>query len=397
MRARLTHRAVATFKPPSVGVLDIWDETLTGFGVRVASSGLKTFHVRYRAKGARKRRRLKLGVFPTLSLAQARGLARKKLSEAELGQDPAGERAAERRAPTFQALAELYLEKHAVHKRSGREDRRIIEKELFPRWRQMHAKAIKRPDVFALLDPITERAPIMSNRVLACARKVFNFGVVRGLVEVNPCALVPAPAKERQRDRVLSEAEIREVWRDLANEQIFVASVLRLRLLTAQRGGEVLAMRWEDLDIETAWWTIPGERSKNGLPHRVPLSVQALRILEELRRQSSDPTWVFPSPRGGAPMGDVHHAVYRVKGRTGIHFVGHDLRRTAASFMTSMGISRVVVGKILNHVEQGVTAIYDRHSYDFEKRQALELWGRRVEEIITSKAKRGNVVPMVRS
>ena len=395
MKTRLTHRTVATLKAPAAGVSDIWDESLTGFGVRVAASGLKTFFVRYRAKGARKRRRLKLGSFPTLSLARARELARKKLSEAELGQDPAGKLAEERRAPTFEGLTELYLSKHAVKKRSYREDERIIKKELFPHWRRMHAKAIKRSDVFALLDPIAERAPIMANRVLACARKIFNFGIVRGLVEVNPCHLVPAPGKERQRDRVLSDEEIRAVWRDLNGEGLLVSSALKLLLLSAQRGGEVLTMRWQDLDLETAWWTIPSERSKNGLPHRVPLSAQAIRILEELRRESKDPIWTFPSPRGSAPMGDVHKAVYRIKDRTGIHFVGHDFRRTAASHMTGMGISRLVVAKILNHVESGVTAVYDRHSYDPEKRQALEAWGRRVEEIVTGKAQRGNVVTMV--
>ncbi len=396
MKAKLTHRSVATLRAPETGILDVWDANLVNFGVRVAASGLKTFHVRYRAQGARKRRRLKLGTFPSMSLRQARELARKKLSEAELGKDPAGEKAEERRAPTFEGLTELYLSKHAVKKRSYREDERIIKKELLPHWRRMHAKAIKRADVFELLDPIAERAPIMSNRVLACARKIFNFGIQRGLVEVNPCALVPMPGKERQRDRVLTEGEIRFLWRDLDAERLLVSSALRLRLLTAQRGGEVLTMRWQDLDIETAWWTIPGERSKNGLPHRVPLSAQSLRILEELHRQSEDPVWVFPSPRGGAPMGDVHKAVYRVKGRTGIDFVGHDLRRTAASHMTGMGISRLVVSRILNHVEQGVTAVYDRHSYDPEKRQALELWGRRVEEIVSGKVKRGTVVTMVR-
>jgi integrase len=396
MKAKLTHRTVATLKAPETGILDVWDANLVNFGVRMAASGLKTFFVRYRAAGARKRRRLKLGTFPSMSLRQARELARKKLSEAELGKDPAGKKAEERKAPTFEGLAELYLDKHAIHKRSGREDKRIIQNELYPLWRRMHAKAIKRADVFELLDPIAERAPIMANRVLACARKVFNFGIQRDLVQVNPCTLIPMPSKERQRDRVLSDEEIRAVWRELDVERLPVSSVLRLRLLTAQRGGEVLTVRWPDLDFETAWWTIPSERSKNGLPHRVPLSAQSLRILEELHRQSEDPIWVFPSPRGGAPMGDVHKAVYRIKDRTDIAFVGHDLRRTAASHMTSMGISRLVVSRILNHAENDVTAVYDRHSYDPEKRQALELWGRRVEEIVTGKVKRGSLVTMVR-
>jgi integrase len=159
-----------------------------------------------------------------------------------------------------------------------------------------------------------------------------------------------------------------------------MAASFKLRLLTAQRGVEVLTMRWADLDGD--WWTIPGDVAKNGSSHRVPLSKPAQAILAELRDAADGSRWVFPSPKvAGKPIVNVQKAADRLVELAGVEFVPHDLRRTAASHMTSMGVPRLVVSKILNHVERGVTAVYDRHSYDEEKREALASWGDRVQQI----------------
>ena len=133
-------------------------------------------------------------------------------------------------------------------------------------------------------------------------------------------------------------------------------------------------MEWNDLDLDTAWWSIPAEKSKNRLAHRVPLTPLALRIISQMQSLTGGAKtnqYVFPSPKGDGPIENVQKAIQRIKESTGINFVGHDLRRTAASMMTGMGVPRLVVGKILNHVEPGVTKVYDRHSYDKEKREAL--------------------------
>jgi integrase len=164
---------------------------------------------------------------------------------------------------------------------------------------------------------------------------------------------------------------------------------LKLLLVTAQRKGEVISARWEDIDIAGAWWTIPAERSKNGLPHRVPLSRLAISLLNDARQLTGEEksTWVFPSPKK-EHMGPtaLDHAVRRRIEEVGLtDFTPHDLRRTAASYMTSIGVPRLVVSKLLNHVEQGVTAVYDRHSYDTDKRDALARWDRKLLEIIVGK------------
>ncbi len=137
-------------------------------------------------------------------------------------------------------------------------------------------------------------------------------------------------------------------------------------------------MRWEDVELATGWWTIPSERSKNDLSHRVFL-VPAARSLLPAR---GDSPWVFLNRDGTGPMPSTQKSIERIRKRAGIELRGHDLRRTAASHMASIGVPRLVIAKILNHVERGVTAVYDRYSYDREKREALETWARRLDEIL---------------
>jgi integrase len=216
---------------------------------------------------------------------------------------------------------------------------------------------------------------------------MFNFAIEREWIESNPCHMVKRPAPERPRQRVLSEDEIRRVWNSLASEHAITAALFKLRLLTAQRGGEVHGAAWAEIDLVSRWWTIPPERSKNGLAHRVPLSPQAVRILKALKAEADeDATWVFPSTRKTGPhVKHAQKAIERIVDRSGVEFRGHDLRRTAASLMVGAGVPRLVVSKILNHVESGVTAVYDRHSYDAEKRAALDFWGRHVEAIVNGR------------
>ena len=311
----------------------------------------------------------------------------------------AAEKIEARRAETFAELATEYIERHASKKRSGREDIRLLNGSphkkktgktphvpIVKRWGTRKVKDIQRRDVRALLDEIAARAPIMANRTLALVRKMFNFAIEHDWLEVNPCQMIKRLAPERQRDRVLSEDEIRRLWKALDKEDAVIAAVFRLRLLTGQRGGEVLGATWAEMDLQTGWWTIPAERSKNGLAHRVPLSPSAVRVLKSLSSLTGDSQWVFPSPKKeDASIAHAQKAIERVVERSGVDFRGHDLRRTAASLMVGGGVPRLVVSKILNHVETGVTAVYDRHSYDLEKRAALVFWGKRLEAILSNK------------
>lgn len=381
-RIRLTDRTVLALKPTQDRQVDYFDDRLPGFGLRVSPRGRKSWFVMYRFHG--RPRRMTFGPYPHISLADARGRAAEVMRDVFRGIDSAAVRFEERQAESFAELAAEYMERHAKpKKRTWREDERILNRELLPSWRHLKAREIARRDVRVLIDRVVARgAGIHANRIFALARKVFNFALQRDIVTANPCHGLPQPAKSRQRDRVLTEDEIRALWKAFEEQGTLIEASFKLRLLTAQRGAELLKMRWDQLDFSAGWWTIPGEVAKNGMMHRVPLSRPAKAILAELRLRSAGGEWVFPNPMRTGPMVTTQKAAERIKRATGIEYRQHDLRRTAASHMTSMGISRLVVGKLLNHVEPGVTAVYDRYAYDQEKRQALDAWGARLEALV---------------
>lgn len=382
-RIFMSDRSVKALKAPDTPQVEYFDRSLPGFGIRVSSHGRKTWIVMYRI--GRRVRRWSLGHYPVIGVAEARSMAKAAQHQIAHGHDPQAEKQEDRGALTFEELTREYMERHSmVHKRplSQREDRRMINREFLPRWRHWKAKDVKRRHIQELLDDTIARgAPIQANRTFALIRKIYNFAVEREIVEISPCMGMRRPSKPQQRDRVLSYDEIRILWGALDAEPLPVAHLLRLQLLTAQRGGELFHMRWEDLDFTTAWWTIPAMFAKNQRTHRVPLSPQVIAILEARKALANGSPWVFPSPRIDGPATTIMKDIRRLREAVGFHFNPRDLRRTAASHMTGMGIPRLTVSKILNHVETGVTAIYDRYSYDLEKQRALLAWGAQLERI----------------
>jgi len=385
-------------KPPASGQVDYFDEGERGLGLRIGKSGKKTWFVMYRAKGDQKKRRLTLDHYPAMTLSEAREKARSIKVEVDKGNDPAGEKQIEKGAPTFKELAAEYMERHARQKKKPKsihEDQRIIDKDLVSRFGNRKAHEIKRRDIILLLDDIVDRGSgIMANRTLALVRKIFNWGIERDIVANNPCVQVKAPAKENRRDRIYSVEEIKALWEAFEDVPGSTSPLYKLLLVTAQRPQELMTMSWEDIDLDSSWWTIPGEYTKNKLPHRVPLTDMALKILQKVQQGCKDAKWVFPSRihRCGH-IANIQKASEKIKEESGVEdFTAYPLRHTTASFITGMGIPRLVVGKILNHVEPGVTAVYDRHSYDQEKRQALEKWSRKLEQILYGK--KAKVIPI---
>jgi len=418
--AHLTKRFIESIPAPQSGYAIVWDDALKGFGVRVMASGIKTFIVNYCTHTGRQRR-MSIGRCNVLLPDQARKEAIRILGEAALGGDPLGERRRVRHESSFRFLAGEYLERHAAQKKSGDEDRRIIEKDLLPALGSYHLSEIGRRDVLRLINGIKDRgAPIMANRTLTLLRTIFNFAVQQAIFDTNPTAGIRLPGREHRRERVLSEEEIALFWARLPRSGIneTVCRVFRMILITAQRPGEVACVEWGDLDLATGWWTVPAEKSKNGLTHRVPLSEMAVEVIEQARgqhrchaaglrspadahrapeRRPPENSFLFPAPRNPRhPIGInyLSHSLRLKRDELGLeHFTPHDLRRTAASHMASMGIPRLVISKVLNHVERGITAVYDRHGYDREKRAALDAWAAKLADIIAGRS--GTVVPFV--
>jgi len=383
-----------------------FDDNLKGFGVRVSPSGEKSWITRYRRRS--KLIKVTHGKVAALSLADARDKHNEVRLILNLGRDPQAEAQANkilvRESPTVEELAQDYLERWAKpRKRTWKTDEWVLNKYVVPRFGKMLAKDVKRVHIIAMLDEaVALGLTAGANNVLSITRKMFNWAVGRGILEMSPCHLIPRPAPLKQRDRVLTYDEIATLWKSLPKlgfiEQVRLA--LQIMLVTAQRKSEVLKAEKTEIDFRTSWWTIPAERAKNGLSHRVPLSPLALRLFQKAFDLSGDSRWVFNSPykskedRHLNPQ-SISQSLLKNKEKMDIDtFVVHDLRRTAASYMASMGIPRLVIKKILNHVETDVTAVYDRHSYDKEKHEALIAWGEKLENIVTIDTH--NVVPFRR-
>lgn len=393
-RLSFTAQTVKGLKPPASGQIDYFDADLPGFGCRVSYGGKKSWIVLYRHNGVKKR--LTLGSAKNTSLADARDLAREALGQADKGQDPAKAKQLRRAADTITDLAEAYLEEHAKpEKRSWKKDESYLRRTVLPELGTMKVADVTRAHVRALINARKKKTPVAANRTLEVLRKMFNWAIEndRAPSLANPCSRIQK-ADERSRERILSPDEIRRFWRALEDEPTKIRRYFRLLLLTGQRELEVLQANWEEFDFESAWWTIPGSRTKNGLAHRVYLAEPTLAMLKTIRAEDPDSVYLFPRRDATAPATrSMLQKPWEGKGKKlGIArradlrgVVVHDLRRTAASGMASMGFSRLTVGRILNHLERGVTKIYDRHSYDPEKREALSAWAARVIEIVSER------------
>jgi integrase len=392
----LNQKTLESLKP-QIKRRDYWDSSLKGFVLRVSPDGTRVFSVYYRIGG--KQRRKTLGEYPVLKLADARNRARADLDFVRRGIDPieeqkrqeAAEVALRSQGMTFNELAEKFLEAHVSKLRSKSVVRWAFEQRLNPEFGKIRICDLKRAMIREYLEAMARTKPVLANRLLAYLRKMFNWALSHDFMDSTPCAGISRPGAEHQRDRVLTEDEIKAVWKGLNKEKPIMAATFQLRLLTAQRGGEVHTMKWADIDGE--WWTIPAEFSKNGLSHRVPLSPQALRVIEQVSRLTAEKDekagrkrseWIFPNPiRRNEHITECQKLARRVRKESNVDFRAHDFRRTAASMMTGMGIPRLVVSKILNHAEPGVTKVYDRHSYDKEKQEALNAWGSRLSKILS--------------
>lgn len=404
-----------------------------GFTIRVMPSGVKTWLYVYAFDG--KRREMKLGSYPDVSLVTAHSKFEDARKMIKNGIDPMEEMEqaahARRMAPTVAKLVEEYIEKHAKKfKRSWQDDERLLNVEIVPVWGKRKAADIKKRDITLLLESIVERGtPAMSNQVLKITRKMFNFAVERDILQHTPFTGVKALAPNNSRERTLTEAEIRTLWGSIDNAAISneIKRALKLVLVTAQRPGEVSGMHTSEIDGR--WWTIPAGRAKNGREQRVYLTDTALELIGDLTVIDEETGgevpkgYIFPTPHTKKNQPIDSHAlpvavrrnlawpITDTKGKPlytkygkpatenklGIdQFTPHDLRRTAATFMAGMGFMDEIIDAVLNHTKKGIIGTYNRHKYDREKQQALEAWERKLNSITTGESA-GKIIPLSRA
>jgi integrase len=356
-----------------------------------------------------------------MPLARAREIAREWRSDISRGVDPkikeAERRRAEerRRADTFEACFEAFAEDHLSTLRTGKAVKDAVWKHAYPQWAGRPISEIRRADINDLIKSLRKEAPIAANRLLSYLKKFFSWTVDEELLESSPAAAVKKPAKENKRDRVLSEDEIRAIWHACGELGAF-GRAIRLMLLTGQRRNEIGRMTWVEIDVKQKIWTLARERTKADRAHEVPLSDLALSVIAECPKFGD---FVFSTGRNEPAKNDTKaklkpisgwskakkrldqlalQKVQAVESEQGAqHALAdwhlHDLRRTCATYLAKLGTDRIVISKILNHAEGGVTGVYERHRYDDEKRRALDAWAARLTGIIEG-TETGNVVSL---
>jgi len=352
--------------PPGQQLADYRDRNDPRLGLRVSYTGSKTFVAHLRINGCR--RKPTLGRYPSLSLKAARRELQQKVQQLTEDENNTNEE-----SPTFSRLANDYLEKHAKrHKKSWREDQRMLQRTIIPAFTGKLACEIRRRDVRQLLESIYDRgAHTAANRHRALLSVVFNFGIEREYLEANPCIGVPKLHREKPRRRCLSDSELETVFSVLTTRREWFRDFFLLVLFTGQRKKEVLQLPWEELDLPNRVWTLAPSRSKNGQEHRIPLSDPALEILKRRYRNRVGDGVVFPGKTPSLPITNPRKQLVHVNAALSQPFTFHDIRRTVATRLLRIGIAPHLCDKILNHANLPVRIPYHHYGYDEEKREAL--------------------------
>src|SRR3984885_8643614 len=396
-RKKLTDLFVAKVGAPDKGRVEYFDTTFPALALRVTESGHKSWALFYRKSG--RLRRYTIGPYPAFDPSAARKAASAALHKVQAGGDPADEKRARRLAPKpeaddFASVGREYLERQVKRNTAAstyHETARIIAQDVIPEWGKRPIGSIAKRDVIALIDKkVASGAEVQANRILARLKTLFGWAIEKDRIEINPCDGLKPPTKEKARDRVLNEAEIRAFWAATKELGWPFGSLFRLLILTAQRRDEVATMEWSEIDLERHVWSLPREKAKNDQGHDVHLSQQAVDLLLALPRIEGG--LVF-STNGRTAVSGFSRSKERLDGLMGqsigpqVHpWILHDLRRTAATGMAGLRVLPHVVDRILNHTSgtiRGVARVYNRFEYGEERKAALEAWGRKVDAIVT--------------
>jgi integrase len=397
-----------------------WDD-VPGFGLRLRSSGARTWILQYDWAG--KSKRVTIGPTTELSVERARKLALDRKAEVRTGRDPAGEKAAVRAkaaratAETFGALLPAYLDRQAklVVPRWLTE----ITRHLNVRAKALHSRPVTEIDLrelAALLERVEKSAgPVEANHCRAAIRAFFRWLAGKGILVANVAAATGKAATNGKRERVLDDQELVEVWnatdtaalprgamqRDGGDGARQFGAIVRLLLLTGLRRDEISALRWSEVDLDAKVITLPPSRTKSGREHVVPLGPTAAEILRaQPRRRLADgsPRDLIFGLSEGAGFRNHDGALNAIRARIAenrrsadigeemAHWTLHDLRRTVATGMTKrLDIAPHVANACLHHTVTGVAGVYIKEPASLDQRRAaLERWDAHIARLVAS-------------
>ncbi len=377
IRKRLTKRTIDAMPTPTLGRSVVFDQDVRGFYIETTATGSRSFYLYRKVNGCP--RRIRLGGYPETTPESARKIVQKIAGEIAEGRDPNAERRGRRRPNrTDQTLGELVvhtLEQHwKPNCRTWKEQHRLFEKYTPKAWKPHRLSSILKIDVLERHRAIgKENGPYVANRWRGVLHRLFevaaeDFDFAGG----NPVRKVK-PFGEQERERFLTPEELPRLFDAIdAAEDVRIADFLRLALLTGARKTSILRMRFADVDLVRAVWTIPANDSKNKSPVHVPLVPEAVEVIRARLVAADGREFVFPGRHGNGPLIDVRKpiaAVFKAAGFKDVRLL--DLRRTFGSWQAMGGSSELLIGKSLGHRNTRSTAVYARLTLD-PVRQSVE-------------------------
>jgi integrase len=412
-KKNLTDRLLKALKPAPVGkTYDVRDTVVPGFRVRVSETGRCTFILLTRFPGSSNPTRRAIGEYGAMTLAQARETAQDWHRLIARGVDPQFEQERQRQAAlrqqenSFAFICEEYIKRHVRKTRKAAEVESDLRREFIPILGARPITDITQHDVVAIIDEVVDRGtPYQAHNLLGHIRTMYNWAIARGIygIERSPCdRLKPAAVigKKLARQRILNEVEIRAFWTSTETLGYPYGPLLRLLLITGQRLREVGEARWTEFDLQKKLWTISATRMKADAAHVVPLSPEAIKILEALPRFHHG-DHLFSTTFGAKAVDGFAKAKDKVDGEMLKHlpappapWVFHDLRRTMRTGLSALPVPDLVRELVIAHTKPGLHKVYDQFAYLGEKRQALDLWAGRLRDIVEPPA--ANVVKFAR-
>lgn len=399
----LTTLGIERYPKPAARV-EIPDDKTKGLFLVAQPSGSKAWAVRYRAAG--RSRKLTLGGWPTIGLADARKLAAAILLRVAAGDDPAGEKSEQRRKvqagvgeeQQFSDAWDRYVTEYVrptLKPRTAHELERVGRTLIVPKFGRRRLKEIQAFDIKAICDDQIKRgSPTQAQKVFVTLRGFFNWTVEHVILEKSPCDGLKVPKGSEARERVLSDQELIWLWRASGEIGYPFGPFYRILLLTGARRGEIAGLREREINKTTRLITLPGARTKNGREHAIYLNSIARDVLADIPRLRENGGFVFTTTGETAISGwsraksilDTTMAKYAKQADAEIApWVIHDLRRTVASGMARIGVALPVIERCLNHVSgsfAGIVGVYQRHEFEPEKEAAFRAWGDHLARLI---------------
>jgi integrase len=373
-RKTLTDKSVAALKAKAK-LYAYPDPAMPGHYIRVSPTGGKSYLVVVRDRRG-KQKWMSLGDTAHLKIEEAREKARAIITRVKGGQSVEGPK-------SFESVTKEWLKRHVEAQGliTAPAIRRVLHNHVLPTWGARDFKSITRKDVADLLDKIDDKAgPVAADKTLAYLSGLFNWAVARNGDFLSPIVkgLKRTKSKDRARDRVLTDDEIRTVW---SNAEGVFGDLVKMLLLTGQRREKVAAMKWDDVSVDGIWSVKNGVKREKGSGGDLVLPPMALDIIRLRPRLTHNP-YVFAG-RDGTHFSGYSKSKARLDKKTGVKgWTLHDLRRTARTLMERAGVGERHAEQVLGHAISGVEAVYNRHAYLEEKRHALAALAGLVDNIV---------------